>query len=122
MKVYRVVLSPHLPRTKAVPSSLHACIRLAPSSQKVCAGLVSASRSPCGKEVGLLYIGFAESDVVVPALKRRKSEGEAIKGRQNPSIEQKLMGSNIPFFTVLYGNYLKNFIYICICNQEALPF
>ncbi len=71
----------HHPRTKAVPSSLHACIRLAPSSCKVSLGSASASRSTCGKDVGLFYTGFTESDVAVPALKRRKSEGGAKEER-----------------------------------------
>ena len=69
--------SPHLPRTKAAPSSLHACISLASSSRKFRSGYASVSRTTCGKDAGLLYDGFTESDVVVPALKRRKSEGGA---------------------------------------------
>jgi len=57
----------HLLRTKAAPSSLHACIRLASSSHKVCFGFASVLRSTCGMYIGLLYTDFTESDVVVPA-------------------------------------------------------
>ncbi len=74
-------LSLHHPRTKAVPSSLHACISLTSPSYKVRSGFASVSRSPCGKDVGLFYIGLTESDVVVPALERRKSEGRAKEER-----------------------------------------
>ncbi len=73
--------SPYQGRTKAAPCLPHACIRLAPSVHKVCSGSTSVSRSTCGKDAGLFYVDFAESDVVVPALKRRKSEQGAKKKR-----------------------------------------
>ena len=69
--------SPHQVRTKAAPSSLHACIRLASFSHEVRSVRTAVSRFKCGKEAGLFYTGLTESDVVVPALKRRKSEGRA---------------------------------------------
>ena len=64
-------------RTKAAPSSLHACIRLASSSHEVRSVSAAVSRFRCGKEADLFYTGLTESDVAVPALKRRKSEGRA---------------------------------------------
>jgi hypothetical protein len=69
--------SPHQVRTKAAPSSLHACIRLASFSHEVRSVRTAVSRFKCGKEAGLFYTGLTESDVVIPALKRRKSEGRA---------------------------------------------
>jgi transposase len=69
--------SPHQVRTKAAPSSLHACIRLASFSHEVRSVSAAVSRFKYGKEAGLFYTGLTESDVVIPALKRRKSEGRA---------------------------------------------
>ena len=74
--------SPHQVRTKSAPSSLHACIRLASSSHEVRSVSAAVSRFTCGKEVGLFYTDLTGSDVVIPALKRRKSEGRAKKERR----------------------------------------
>jgi hypothetical protein len=75
-------LSLHLLRIKSAPSSLHACLTYAPSSQKVGSRSASGSRSACGKYAGLPYTGRAAFGVVVPALKRRKSEGRAKEERR----------------------------------------
>jgi hypothetical protein len=96
--------SPHLRRTFAVPSSLHACIRLASSLHKVCSASTAESRSTCGKYAGLLYVDFAESRVLVPALERRKSEQGAKeerrrsdkKTRENPFYRTKTLLSQYP--------------------------
>jgi hypothetical protein len=69
--------SPHQVRTKAAPSSLHACITLASFSHEVRSVSAAVSRFKYGKDAGLFYTGLTESDVVIPALKRRKSEGRA---------------------------------------------
>ena len=74
--------SPHHPRTKAVPSSLHACIRLTPTLHKVRSVTFPVSLSTCSKEVGLCYTIFTDSGDVVPALKRRNSEGIAKEERR----------------------------------------
>ncbi|MGB4445020.1 MAG: hypothetical protein WBI58_02055, partial [Dysgonamonadaceae bacterium] len=63
-------------------SSLHACIRLASSSHEVRSVRTTVSRFKYGKEAGLFYTGLTESDVVVPALKRRKSEQGAKEERR----------------------------------------
>jgi|LFRM01.1.fsa_nt_gb hypothetical protein len=57
----------HLLRTKAAPSSLHACIRFASSLYKVRFGSASVSRTKCEKDAGLFYTGFMKSDGVIPA-------------------------------------------------------
>ena len=81
IRVFFFTSQPHLLRTKAAPSSLHACIRLVSSLHKVHSDFASVSRSTCGKEAGLFYTDLTESDVVFPALERRKSEGRAKKKR-----------------------------------------
>jgi len=73
---------PHLPRTKAAPSSLHACITLAPSSHKVRFGFAYVSHFIWGKYEALFYHNSTDSGVFVPALKRRKSEGRAKEKRR----------------------------------------
>ncbi|MFY9118122.1 MAG: hypothetical protein WAN90_05455, partial [Dysgonamonadaceae bacterium] len=60
---------------------LHACIRLASSSHKVCTVSTPVSRPTCGKDIDLFYTDSTESDVVFPALKRRKSEQGAKEER-----------------------------------------
>jgi len=57
----------HLLRTKAVPSSLHACIGLASSSLNVRSGYASVSRSTCGRHVGLPYPVHTTFGTLVPA-------------------------------------------------------
>jgi hypothetical protein len=68
----------HLLRTKAAPSSLHACIRFASSSLHACIrfasslykvrfGSASVSRTKCEKDAGSFYTGFMKSDGVIPA-------------------------------------------------------
>ncbi|MCW1736105.1 hypothetical protein [Anaerorudis cellulosivorans] len=76
------MLSSHQVRTKAAPSSLHACIRLASFTHKVRSVSAAVSRFTCGKSAGLPYPKPGEFGVVVPALERTKSEGRAKEERR----------------------------------------
>jgi hypothetical protein len=69
-------------RTKAAPSSLHACIGLASFSHKVRSVSAAVSRFTCGKSAGLPYPKPGEFGVGVPALERTKSEQRAKKKHQ----------------------------------------
>jgi len=81
IKMYRPPSS-HQGRTFLAPCLHQGCITLTSFSHKVCTRLPSVSRTTCGKWVGLFFDGFTQSGIVVPALKRRKSEGRAKKKRE----------------------------------------
>jgi hypothetical protein len=103
----QVVLSSHLLRTKAAPSSLHACLTHAPSLQKVRSRSSSGSRSTCGKYAGLPYTERAAFGVVVPALKRRKSEQGAKEKRRRCEAGQQIDLQNPSFRTTAFYSFFS---------------
>jgi hypothetical protein len=92
--------SPHQVRTKAAPSSLHACIRLASFSHEVRSVRTAVSRFKCGKRGRFVLHRSHGIRCCYPCFEakeeRRKSEEQPIKSPQNTLVEQKFRRAKYP--------------------------